>query len=65
VTVLNWDRARELLAETAREIGVLIVVFAPLEAAFSDVPLNRAFISVLFLVGLLFIAGGIIMGARK
>jgi hypothetical protein len=52
--VVNWRRAEELLAETAREVGVLMAVFTPLEAAFSDKTTG---------VGL--VAGGIIIGARR
>jgi hypothetical protein len=29
-----------LLGETVREIGILVVVFAPLDAAFANGPLN-------------------------
>ena len=63
--MLNWERAEDLIAETAREAGVLIAVFAPLEAAFTDVLINRAFVAGLVFIGLTFIAGGIILEAKK
>ena len=63
--MLNWERAEDLIAETAREAGVLIAVFAPLEAAFTDLPINRVFVAALVGIGLLFIAGGIILEAKK
>jgi hypothetical protein len=39
--MLNWPRAHDLLGETAREMGLLIVVFAPLDAIFADAPVNQ------------------------
>jgi hypothetical protein len=65
VGMLNWERAEDLIAETAREAGVLIAVFAPLEAAFTDMPINRAFVAALVFIGLLFVAGGIILETKK
>lgn len=32
----NWKRIEQLLGETIREIGILVVVFAPLDAFFSE-----------------------------
>ena len=63
--MLNWRRAEELFAETLREVGVLIVVFAPLDAAFGDVPVNTALVAALTFAGLLSVACGIIIGARR
>lgn len=63
--MLNWRRAEELFAETVREVGVLIVVFAPLDAAFSDAPVNTALVATWTFAGLLAVAGGIIIGARR
>ena len=62
--MVNWRRAEELFAETVREVGVLVVVFAPLDAAFSDLPVETALVAMTS-VGLLFVAGGIIVGARR
>jgi len=61
----NWQRAEDLLGETAREVGVLIVVFAPLEAMFSEVFVSAGRVATMFLVGVVLIAGGIIMETRK
>ena len=63
--MLNWGRAADLLAETVREVGVLILVFAPLEAAFAETAPGVAFLSIMLIVGVGFIVGGIIIGARK
>ena len=63
--MVNWRRAEELFAETVREVGVLVVVFAPLDAAFSDLPVETALVAMWTSVGLLFVAGGIIVGARR
>jgi phosphate/sulfate permease len=62
--VVNWRRAEELLAETAREVGVLMAVFTPLEAAFSDKTTSVGFVVILFFVGVGLVAG-IIIGARR
>jgi hypothetical protein len=32
----NWKAIERLLGETVREIGILVLVFAPLDAAFAD-----------------------------
>lgn len=53
------------MGESVREVGVLMVVFAPLEATFSDVSVGTGRVAAMFLVGLLLIAGGIILEARK
>jgi hypothetical protein len=63
--VFNWGRAADLSAETAREVGVLIVVFAPLDAAFAETAPSVAFLSIMLVLGLGFIVGGILLGARK
>ena len=36
--MLNWKRLEEVLGETVREIGILVLVFAPLDAAFTERP---------------------------
>lgn len=36
----NWKAIERLLGETVREIGILVLVFAPLDAAFADRPIN-------------------------
>jgi hypothetical protein len=63
--MLDRQRAESLVGESVREVGVLMVVFAPLEATFSDVSVATARVAAMFLVGLLLIAGGIILESRK
>jgi hypothetical protein len=63
--VLNWRHAEELLAETAREIDVLMAVFTPLEATFSEKTASGRLVVILVFVGLGLIAGGIIVGAKR
>ena len=63
--MLNREHAERLMGESVREVGVLMVVFAPLEATFSDVSVGTGRVAAMFLVGLLLIAGGIILESRK
>lgn len=63
--MLDRQRAENLMGESVREVGILMVVFAPLEATFSDVLVDAGRVAAMFLVGLLLIAGGIILEARK
>ena len=65
IHMLNWRRAEELFAESVREVGVLIVVFAPLDAAFSELPVNTVLVATWTFTGFLFAAIGIIFGARR
>ena len=63
--MLNWRRAHDLLGETAREMGLLIVVFAPLDAIFADAPVNQSVLATMIFVGLLLVGSGILIAARK
>ena len=63
--VLNRQRAETLVGESVREIGILMVVFAPLKATFADVLVGNGWVAVTFLVGLALIAGGIILESRQ
>jgi len=63
--MLDRQRAESLVGESVREAGVLMVVFAPLEATFSDVSVATARVAAMFPVGLLLIAGGIILESRE
>lgn len=36
----NWKAIERLLGETVREIGILVLVFAPLDAALADRPID-------------------------
>ena len=61
----NWYRVESVLGETAREMGVLTVVFAPLEATFSEVSVSALWVITMIAFGLTSIVGGIIMETRK
>jgi hypothetical protein len=63
--MLNWPRAHDLLGETAREMGLLIVVFAPLDSIFADAPVNQVVLATMIFFGLLLVGGGILIEARK
>jgi hypothetical protein len=63
--VPNWQRVESVLGETIREVGVLIVVFAPLEATFTDVSVSTGRVIAMVLFGLVLIASGIIMEVRN
>jgi hypothetical protein len=54
-----------LIGETIREMGLLIVVFAPLEAMFADVSTNVTRVFAVALFGFLLFAGGIIIETRQ
>jgi hypothetical protein len=53
-----------LLAETIREMGILIVVFAPLEAMFAEVDTSLTRVWGVALFGALLVACGIILETR-
>ena len=59
-TVLNRQRVRILLGETAREIGILMFVFVPLEATFSERSIDPAAVVGLLLISLVLILCGIL-----
>jgi hypothetical protein len=63
--VLNREHAERLMGESVREVGVLMVVFAPLEATFSEVSVDIGRVAAMFLLGLVLIAGGILLESRK
>jgi hypothetical protein len=63
--VTNWPRVVTVLGETAREVGVLMVVFAPLEATFSGVSVSTARIVAMIASGLGALVGDIILETRK
>jgi uncharacterized MnhB-related membrane protein len=56
--------ALRLLAETVREIGILMVVFAPLESVFAERPINGAVLIGVVALGLLLIVCGILLQAN-
>jgi len=60
----GWKLLQRLGGETAREIGILILVFAPLEATFSERPVSTTVIIGLVVLGIIGIVGGILMEVR-
>ncbi len=62
---MDWRRATIILAETAREVGVLVLVFAPLEATFSGVTVRWDAVLSLGVFGLVLIASGILLEVRR
>ena len=61
----NWGRVLRLLGETAREIGTLILVFAPLESAFAERPFDQGSMIGIMLISVLLIGSGILFEVRK
>ncbi len=54
-------KAFRLLGESLRDIGILILVFVPLDALFQHEPPGALTITLRMMVGLLFISLGIII----
>jgi hypothetical protein len=52
-----------LLAETVREIGILMVVFAPLESSFSERPLSVSLLAGVIALSAALIVCGILLEA--
>jgi hypothetical protein len=63
--MIDWQRAEDLLGETVREMGLLIVVFAPLDAIYADTPMNHLLLATMLFFGLLLVGIGILIEARK
>jgi hypothetical protein len=61
----DWRQAQLLLGQTAREIGVLVLVFAPLESTFSDRSIDASTLVGSIVVSLVLVAGGILIEAQR
>jgi hypothetical protein len=62
----NATTTRERLEEAAREIGVLLMAFAPLDVALTDRPSTRWTPLLLFFVtGVLFLGGALASERRR
>lgn len=59
--MLNWTRVEQLVGETVREIGILVVVFAPLDAALADAPLEPRALAAIVGAALTLIGAGIVL----
>ena len=63
--VTRGRRALRLLAETAREMGTLMVVFAPFESVFLGKPFDNQALLTIEAVGIALIAGGILIETKE
>lgn len=61
----RWRRTRLLLGETIREIGILIFVFAPLDAIIQGDPALRRFAAMAVAGGIGLMAVGILVESRE
>jgi len=62
--MIDKRKAQRLLGETMRDIGILVLVFAPLDAFFQRERPGWFPLAVLIASGLLFIALGIMLEAK-
>jgi hypothetical protein len=63
--MFDWRRSSQLLGETVREMGVLITVFVPPEAIFTEIVLSKLLLAAISGFGLFLIAGGIMLETRR
>jgi hypothetical protein len=63
--MFNANRLRASVAETLREVGLLIAVFAPLDLVFSQEIVPVGVVSAITGVGASLMIGGILFGARQ
>lgn len=59
--MLNWKRIEQVLGESVREIGILVIVFAPLDAAFAEHPTDLDAVTRIMLSALGLIIVGIVL----
>jgi hypothetical protein len=62
--MFNWKRVRRVVGETLREIGILTIVFVPLDAAFAPGALKPLTLSLMVAAAASAIVCGIIMESR-
>jgi hypothetical protein len=63
--MFNWTRITGVLGETMREIGILVVVFVPLDAAFAPGALRPLTIGLVVIAASTAIVCGIIMESEN
>jgi hypothetical protein len=63
--VINKRKAQHLLGETIRDIGILVVVFGPLDAFFQEGRFSALPLALMVGGGLLCIALGIMIEAKE
>ncbi|MBI3400144.1 MAG: hypothetical protein HY048_01890 [Acidobacteria bacterium] len=61
----DWKRIRRVVGETMREIGILVVVFVPLDAAFAPGALRPSTVGLVVIAAFTAIVCGIIMESEK
>jgi len=62
---LTRPTAAERVVEAMREVGVLLIAFAPLDAAFSGGPGALRLAVAFFVVGLILFAGAVVLEGRR
>ena len=63
--MIDKRKAQQLLGETIRDIGILVVVFGPLDAFFQEGHLSALPLVLIVAAGLLCIALGIMIEAKN
>ena len=63
--MLNAKRLRASVAETLREVGLLIAVFAPLDFLFSHESVPVGVVAAITAAGGLLVIAGILFGAQQ
>ena len=63
--MFNANRLRTSVAETLREMGLLITVFVPLDFLFSQGSIPAEEVAAITTAGGLLVVGGILLGARE
>ena len=63
--MIDKGKARHLVGETIRDIGILIVVFGPLDAIFQKERPSELLIALMVVFGLLSVTFGIIIESLK
>jgi len=63
--VIDQRKAQQLLGETIRDIGILVVVFGPLDAFFQEGRVSTLPLVLIVAAGLLCIALGIMIEAKE
>ncbi len=65
VSSINWSRTQVLLGETMREVGILFLVFAPLDAIIEGDPALQRFAGWAVAGGVTLILVGILLEVKE
>jgi hypothetical protein len=63
--MFDGRRIARIVGETMREVGILVIVFVPLDAAFAPNTLDSVTLREIKIAAFGLIVGGIIMESRK